>query len=98
MTLAGIEWCHFDWWFALVTITDFDGDLDALEGELFARLRSLHAVTRSRPSSATYPPCIGTGDQVFTEQVPREAISGSIWASTWESLVLLRSSCGYTWF
>jgi hypothetical protein len=40
-TLAGIEWCQFDWWFALVTITDFDGDLDALEGELFARLRSL---------------------------------------------------------
>lgn len=41
-TLAGVEWCHFDWWFALVTITDFDGDLDALEGELVARLRSLH--------------------------------------------------------
>jgi len=42
MTLAGVEWCHFDRWFALVTITDFDGDLDALEGELVRRLRSLH--------------------------------------------------------
>ena len=39
-TLAGGEWCHFDWWFALITVTDFDGDVDALERELVARLRS----------------------------------------------------------
>jgi hypothetical protein len=28
-TLAGVEWCHFDRWFALVAMTDFDGDLEA---------------------------------------------------------------------
>jgi len=42
MTLAGVDWCHFDRWFALTTITDFDGDLDALERDLVARLRSPH--------------------------------------------------------
>jgi len=39
-TIAGAEWCHFDRWFALVAITAFDGDLDALEAELIERLRS----------------------------------------------------------
>lgn len=38
--VAGVEWCHFDRWFALVTVADFDGDLEALEEELAARLRS----------------------------------------------------------
>lgn len=39
-TVAGVEWCHFDWWFALVTVNGFDGDVDALERELVARLHS----------------------------------------------------------
>ncbi len=42
--LAGVEWCHWDWWFALVAVTDFDGDLDSLERDLVDRLRStLHS-------------------------------------------------------
>lgn len=39
-TVAGAPWCHFDRWFALVAATSFAGDLDALEEELVARLRS----------------------------------------------------------
>ncbi len=43
-TVAGAPWCHFDRWFALVAATSFAGDLDALEEELVARLRSsLHS-------------------------------------------------------
>lgn len=41
-TVAGADWCHFDRWFAIVAIGDFGGDLDALEGDLIGRLRSLH--------------------------------------------------------
>ena len=40
ITIAGVEWCHFDWWFATVGAHDFGGDLDALEVELVGRLRS----------------------------------------------------------
>lgn len=39
-TIAGVEWCHFDWWFAIVGTYDFGGDLDQLEVELVGRLRS----------------------------------------------------------
>jgi hypothetical protein len=39
-TIAGIEWCHFDWWFALVVTEDFDGDPDALRTQLETTLRS----------------------------------------------------------
>lgn len=39
-TAAGVEWCHFDWWFALVITTDFDGDPDALRTQLESTLRS----------------------------------------------------------
>jgi len=39
-TVAEMEWCHFDRWFALVAVSDFAGDLDALERELVAHLRS----------------------------------------------------------
>ncbi len=39
-TVAGVEWCHFDWWFALVVIRDFDGDPDALRAQLETTLRS----------------------------------------------------------
>lgn len=38
--IAGVEWCHFDVWFALVTTADFDADADALRGELEATLQS----------------------------------------------------------
>lgn len=38
--VAGVEWCHFDWWFALVITTDFDGDPDALRTQLESTLRS----------------------------------------------------------
>lgn len=42
-TVAGTSWCHFDRWFALVTVASFDGDTDALRAELVRRLRaSLH--------------------------------------------------------
>lgn len=41
-TVAGADWCHFDRWFATVAVADFGGDLDALEAELVARLRSRH--------------------------------------------------------
>ena len=41
-TTAGVGWCHFDRWFAIVAVGDFGGDLDALEAELIERLRSLH--------------------------------------------------------
>jgi hypothetical protein len=41
-TIAGADWCHFDRWFALVTVVDFGGDLEALEVDLLGRLRSLH--------------------------------------------------------
>ena len=45
-TVAGVPWCHFDRWFALVAVTSFDGDLDALDRELVSRLRSsLHGRT-----------------------------------------------------
>ena len=41
---AGVEWCHWDWWFALVAVNDFDGDLDSLERDLIDLLRStLHS-------------------------------------------------------
>jgi hypothetical protein len=41
-----VPWCHFDRWFALVAVTSFDGDLDALEHELVGRLHSsLHGRT-----------------------------------------------------
>ena len=44
MTIAGQEWCHFDWWFALTATTDFAGDLDALKRQLVEQLRSsLHS-------------------------------------------------------
>jgi hypothetical protein len=44
--VAAVPWCHFDRWFALVSVTSFDGDLDALERELVGRLRSsLHGHT-----------------------------------------------------
>jgi hypothetical protein len=44
--VAGVPWCHFDRWFALVAVTDFAGDLDALEHELVGRLlSSLHGRT-----------------------------------------------------
>lgn len=39
-TVTGFEWCHFDWWFALVITTDFDGDPDALRTDLESTLRS----------------------------------------------------------
>lgn len=39
-TVAGVEWCHFDWWFALVVTRDFDGDPDALRAQLETTLRS----------------------------------------------------------
>lgn len=39
-TLAGTEFCHFDHWFALVALADFDGDLDSLEHNLGERLGS----------------------------------------------------------
>jgi hypothetical protein len=41
-TIAGLDWCHFDRWFAIVAAGDFGGDLDALEAVLIGRLRSLH--------------------------------------------------------
>ena len=42
--LDGVEWCHWDWWFALVAATDFGSDLDSLERYLVDRLRStLHS-------------------------------------------------------
>lgn len=41
-TVGGMQWCHFDRWFALVAVTAFGGDLDAVEEELVGRLRSLH--------------------------------------------------------
>lgn len=44
MIVAGREWRHFDWWFALTATADLSGDLDALERELVATLRSsLHS-------------------------------------------------------
>lgn len=39
-TVAGGEWCHFDWWFALAVTRDFDGDADALRAQLETTLRS----------------------------------------------------------
>ncbi len=39
-TAAGADWCHYDRWFAIVAVADFGGDLDALEAEMIARLRS----------------------------------------------------------
>lgn len=39
-TAAGVEWSHFDWWFALVITTDFDGDPGALRTQLETTLRS----------------------------------------------------------
>ncbi len=43
-TIAGATWSHFDRWFALVGVLDFDGDLDGLEADLVGRLRSrLHS-------------------------------------------------------
>jgi hypothetical protein len=41
---AGVEWYHWDWWFALVAVTDFGGDFDSLQHDLVDRLRStLHS-------------------------------------------------------
>jgi hypothetical protein len=41
--IAGISWCHFDRWFAMVAASDFGADLDALRVALEQRLRgSLH--------------------------------------------------------
>ena len=40
MIVANHDWCHFDWWFALVAVADFGGDLDNLERELVGALRS----------------------------------------------------------
>lgn len=41
--VAGLWWCHFDRWFAMVAVSEFDGDLDALRFALEQRLRgSLH--------------------------------------------------------
>lgn len=43
-TVGGVTWCHFDRWFALITATDFDSNLDELETHLVGRLRgSLHS-------------------------------------------------------
>lgn len=43
-SVAEMEWCHFDRWFALVAVSDFAGDLEALEHELVGQLRSsLHS-------------------------------------------------------
>jgi len=39
MTVADAEWSHWDWWFALIAVAEFDGDLDALQRELVTRLR-----------------------------------------------------------
>jgi hypothetical protein len=39
-TVAGVEWCHFDWWFALVVTRDFEGDPDALRTQHETTLRS----------------------------------------------------------
>lgn len=39
-TVAGVPWCHFDRWFALVAAAGFGGDVDGLEAELVGRLRS----------------------------------------------------------
>jgi hypothetical protein len=39
-TVAGVQWSHFDRWFALVIVNDFDGDADALRRELIQRMRS----------------------------------------------------------
>ncbi len=46
MTVEGVEWSHFDRWFALVTVNDFDGDIDALRRDLVQRLRSPHHLRR----------------------------------------------------
>ncbi len=50
-TFAGAQWCHFDRWFALVAVTAFAGDLDALEQELVGGCaRRCTAVVTWRPS------------------------------------------------
>ena len=73
-TVAGVPWCHFDRWFALVAVASFDGDLDALEHELVGRVRSsLHGRTdveaklshladlRDRMSAAGVSPAVLAG-------------------------------------
>lgn len=40
--VGGRSWCHFDRWFALVITADFDGDAEALRGDLESSLTSLH--------------------------------------------------------
>jgi hypothetical protein len=37
--LAGRPWCHWDLWFAVVTVSDHSGDLEALEAHLVGELR-----------------------------------------------------------
>lgn len=39
-TLVGEEWSWFDLWFCVLAVADFGGDLDRLEADLAARLRS----------------------------------------------------------
>jgi hypothetical protein len=42
--IAGVSWSHFDRWFAMVAVSEFDADLDALRVALEQRLRDwLHA-------------------------------------------------------
>jgi hypothetical protein len=38
-TVGSAIWCQFDRWFALTAVTEFGGDLDALEADLVGRLR-----------------------------------------------------------
>jgi len=43
-TVADASWSHFDRWFAIVGVVDFEGDLDELEADLVGHLRSsLHS-------------------------------------------------------
>lgn len=47
-TLIGQEWCWFDLWFCVLAVADFGGDLDALEADLAARLRSPRSASASK--------------------------------------------------
>jgi hypothetical protein len=45
-TVAGVQWSHFDRWFALVMVNDFDGDVEALRREMIQRMHSSHHLRR----------------------------------------------------
>ena len=53
-TVEGVEWSHFDRWFALVTVNDFDGDVDALRRDLVQRLRSPHHLRRDEEAKLSH--------------------------------------------